>query len=972
MTAKTKAQLMAELNRLTQRVSELEAEQQQAIIEQERLLRAEREQRALAEALGQTVAVIGSSLRGEEVLDRILEEMSRVVIYDAACLLLIQGDLARVYRWRGYVRSGRATKTAIVSATFSIESVPVFRTVRKTGRPAAVARPAMNEQWVRKFGTAWVKSYACAPIRSRGQVIGFLAVDSETPDFYEASDAEVLQAYADQAAMALENVALHNRVRREIIKRVKKLKKERNFISAILDTADALVIALNRAGQIVHFNRACEQTSGYTFAEVKNRHVWELLPPENAAIIRDYFIKLSSNPDSGQSSRLPTRFETYLITKSGQRRLIACSNAVLFNKSGTVEYIIATGIDVTEQRQAEAALQESEVRFKALFEFAPDAYFFNDLEGRFIDGNKAVEEITTYPKEALIGRNILELGLLSPQELPKAVAALARSTAGEPTGPSEYTLIRKDGSPVTLEIRSFPIEIKGQRVVLGIARDITQRKQAEAALQASEALLRATFEQATVGITYVDVHGKFFQANDWFCQMLGYSRDELLTMNVAEVTHPDDLEATIIHLRQMEAGKRTSYTLEKRYIRKDGAYVWANLSVSLVRVSTSGLKYAVGVIEDITARKQIEEELRRNHSFLQTLMDNLPVSVFVKTIKDGRFVLWNKANEQLTGLPTETALGHTDYDFFPKEQADFFRQKDHEVFEKRMTIDIPEELVDSQPLGRRVLHTIKTPIYDESNTPVYLLGMSEDITERKQAEEALRAQNEQLQARNKELDAFARTVAHDLKNPLGALTTIAEILLEDYSLMPAEKLGEYLQSIVRGGQRASQIVESLLLLAGVRQRTVTLEPLDMAAIVTESLQRLAGMIELHQAEIIMPDTWPAVLGYAPWVEEVWVNYLTNGLKYGGRPPRLELGAAVQPDSTARFWVRDNGFGLTPQAQAQLFTEFTQLEPNRADGYGLGLSIVRRIVEKLGGQVGVESEGVPGRGSTFSFTLSLAQ
>jgi signal transduction histidine kinase len=250
--------------------------------------------------------------------------------------------------------------------------------------------------------------------------------------------------------------------------------------------------------------------------------------------------------------------------------------------------------------------------------------------------------------------------------------------------------------------------------------------------------------------------------------------------------------------------------------------------------------------------------------------------------------------------------------------------------------------------------------------------MSEDITERKQAEEALRAQNEQLQARNKELDAFARTVAHDLKNPLGALTTIAEILLEDYTHMPAEKLGEYLQSIVRGGQRASQIVESLLLLAGVRQRTITLEPLDMAAIVTESLQRLAGMIELYQAEIIMPATWPAVLGYAPWVEEVWVNYLTNGFKYGGQPPRLELGAAVQPDGTARFWVQDNGYGLTPQAQAQLFTEFTQLEPDRADGYGLGLSIVRRIVEKLGGQVGVESEGVPGRGSTFSFSLPLAQ
>jgi two-component system sensor histidine kinase/response regulator len=131
------------------------------------------------------------------------------------------------------------------------------------------------------------------------------------------------------------------------------------------------------------------------------------------------------------------------------------------------------------------------------------------------------------------------------------------------------------------------------------------------------------------------------------------------------------------------------------------------------------------------------------------------------------------------------------------------------------------------------------------------------------------------------------------------------------------------------------------------------------------------MVADYQAKIITPTVWPAAIGFAPWIEEVWVNYLSNGLKYGGQPPHLELGATRQEDGMIRFWVKDNGPGLIPESQAKLFTEFTQLEPDRVDGYGLGLSIVRRIVEKLGGQVGVESDGVPGRGSIFSFTLPQA-
>jgi signal transduction histidine kinase len=142
----------------------------------------------------------------------------------------------------------------------------------------------------------------------------------------------------------------------------------------------------------------------------------------------------------------------------------------------------------------------------------------------------------------------------------------------------------------------------------------------------------------------------------------------------------------------------------------------------------------------------------------------------------------------------------------------------------------------------------------------------------------------------------------------------------------------------------------------------------MARIVAEALEQMAPAIAQCEAEIHLPDDWPAALGHETWVQQVWINYLSNACKYGGRPSRITLGAEAQPDGMVRFWIRDNGAGLSPEQQARLFIPFTKLVGSQARGHGLGLSIVRRIVEKLGGQVGVSSEGLPGRGSTFYFTL----
>jgi len=238
--------------------------------------------------------------------------------------------------------------------------------------------------------------------------------------------------------------------------------------------------------------------------------------------------------------------------------------------------------------------------------------------------------------------------------------------------------------------------------------------------------------------------------------------------------------------------------------------------------------------------------------------------------------------------------------------------------------------------------------------------------------ENLRQQTDELSARNEELDAFAHTVAHDLKNPLAMLIGFTDLLRDARAAMSDEDQQACYAGIARVAYKMDSIVRELLLLAQVRQVEVETKPLDMAGILAEVQQRLAPMIAEYQAEVVLPSVWPAAVGYAPWVEEAWVNYLSNALKYGGRPPRVQVGADLsladegEGGGMVRFWVRDNGPGITPEDQVRLFVPFMRLSQARVGGHGLGLSIVRRIVEKLGGQVWVESQ--VGQGSVFCFTL----
>jgi signal transduction histidine kinase len=246
---------------------------------------------------------------------------------------------------------------------------------------------------------------------------------------------------------------------------------------------------------------------------------------------------------------------------------------------------------------------------------------------------------------------------------------------------------------------------------------------------------------------------------------------------------------------------------------------------------------------------------------------------------------------------------------------------------------------------------------------------AEEVVARVETHLTLRNLQKNLQQEVAELDAFAHTVAHDLKSPLTTIAGYAGLLtefVENRDAMSQETARLTAHGIAQGVEQMNNIIDGLLLLAGVRHQKVEFKPLDTTTIVDRVKQRLDGLIQKYQARIIVPETWATALGYDPWVEEIWANYISNAIKYGGRPPHVQLGSTDQDDGDVRFWVRDDGPGLSPEYQARLFIPFERMGRVRVKGYGLGLSIVVRIAERLGGQVGVESE--LGQGSVFWFTL----
>ena len=239
--------------------------------------------------------------------------------------------------------------------------------------------------------------------------------------------------------------------------------------------------------------------------------------------------------------------------------------------------------------------------------------------------------------------------------------------------------------------------------------------------------------------------------------------------------------------------------------------------------------------------------------------------------------------------------------------------------------------------------------------------------------DSLRQSTLELQERNAELNAFGHTVAHDVQNMISRVAGFSQYLLDEVERSEGPIAPEQIQHpakiIVRDSTKMSKVIDALLLLSAVRGAEVAFEVVDVAAIFKETVERVAEQIEERGGEITFCPSWPLAIGYGPWIEEVWFNYLSNGLKYGGSPPVLKAGADLLETGMIRFWIADNGPGIAEEQTTRIFRPFTDYSHRKEAGYGLGLSIVQRIVTKMNGSVGVESR--LGEGSCFYFTLPQA-
>jgi PAS domain S-box-containing protein len=505
-----------------------------------------------------------------------------------------------------------------------------------------------------------------------------------------------------------------------------------------------------------------------------------------------------------------------------------------------------------------------------------------------------------------------------------------------------------------LLVSTTPIDVAESPLVLVSVEDVTEYRRTEGALRRGEERYALAQRVANIGSWDLDIRTGHLHWSDQIEPMFGFARGEFAATyeSFLQSVHPQDRQRVVDSV-SASVNEGADYDVEHRIVWPDGTVRWVAETGDVIHDEKGQAVRMLGIVQDVTERKRAEAEIVS----LAKFPSENPNPV-LRIDRDCTIIYANEASSALL-------------ESWGKQVGECLSDEWHALV-LRVLASGSNEQVEVE-VDDRIVSLAFAPVVEADYVNVY--GF--DITQRKRAEERLRRYATELEARNEELDAFAHTAAHDLKNPLSLLIGYTDVLAQDYAQLPPEEVEKYVRAMARNGRRMDRIIDELLLLAGMRQTEAKVEPLDMGDIVRESLQRLADRIEAYQAEIVLPESWPVALGHGPWIEEVWVNYLDNAIKYGGRPPHVELGAeelsasvtsggGEERGSRVRFWVRDNGPGLSPEEQERLFRPFTRLDQARTKGHGLGLSIVRRIVEKLGGEVSVESK--EGEGSVFSFTL----
>ncbi len=682
-----------------------------------------------------------------------------------------------------------------------------------------------------------------------------------------------------------------------------------------------------------------------------------------------------------KKTKKPVIVEHIHYDKNGSARNIEVHGYPIFDSEGNVIQMIECCLDITERKRMEKALRESEERLRILFEFAPDAYYLNDLKGNFIDGNKAAEEITGYKKDELIGKSFLRLKLLPPKQIPKAATLLAKNALGQSTGPDEFTLDQKDGTQVPVEIRTFPVKIKDKTLVLGIARDITERKQAEEALRESNRRFRDIAENAFEWIWEVDANGKYTYVSPFINKILGYNPEEVLKKHFYDLFHPDDREELKKAAFEVFAKKQPFREFMNRNVHKNGKTVWLSTSgVPILDKEGNFLGYR-GADTDITERKRAEERLRESEGRYRLLAENV-TDIIWTTDMNLRFTYISPSAEYLSGYSVDEAMALT--------LAEVLTHASLEVTIKAFAEELAIENVEQKNLSRSrtlelefrrkdgstVWGEVKiTFLRDPDSQVVGLLGVARDITERKRIEKEIQEKNEELAEASRAKSEFLAHMSHELRTPLNVIIGFSELMMDELPGEVNEEQGQCLSDILGSGQHLLSLINDILDLSKIESGKMELKLTNIALpSVIESLRReimpVIGKRE-QSLDVEVEEGLPLVRGDKVKVRQVLLNLLSNAAKFTPDGGKLKVEATRNGD-WCQVSVVDRGIGIKKEDQEKIFEPFSQLDDLQAEGRGgtgLGLTLARQIIEKHGGRMWVESKYR--KGSKFSFTLPLA-
>ena len=639
--------------------------------------------------------------------------------------------------------------------------------------------------------------------------------------------------------------------------------------------------------------------------------------------------------------------------------------------------------ETIERKRAEETLREEEEKFRVISDQALMGIIVLQDE-QFIYVNAHAAAIMEVPAEKIAHWSPGDYArLIHPDDLAFVMEQGRKKQAGEPGATVHYSwrMVTPAGNVKWIEMWSKSVSLGGRLADMVTMIDITERTRAEQALRESEKRLGLIAD--TIGDVFWIVEGSNHAtvfASSAYETVWGKSVQQLYEnpTDWADAIHPDDRQKAWEAFVGLEEGD--GFDEEYRITASDGSLKWIRDRGYPIRDADGLLTQVVGIASDITERKLAAEALRQNEILLNAIIENIPHMIFLKDAKDLRFVRFNTAGERLLGYSRDEMVGKCDYDLFPADEADFFTSKDRAALDGGAMLDVPEERVDTRLHGTKILHTKKVPLMDGVGRPTYLLGISEDITERKRAEEERRDLQRQVQQAQKmeSLGILAGGIAHDFNNILTGLLVNAELALED--LPPDSTIRPLLLDVVKAGRRAAELTGEMLAYSGkgaFEMVDIDISALvrDMASLLESATSKKAGLSYELSAEL------PAVTADATQLAQIVLNLVVNGSEAVGEQggqvavrtytvdcesvclEGASVGSELAEGPYVIIEVTDTGCGMDEETRAKIFDPFFT---TKFTGRGLGLAAVQGIVRGHKGALLVESE--QGKGTTFKVLL----